>query len=194
MGIVRRLRSISAHRSHSNQPPLGGATAPFAQRLDWLPKLGVLLWIHLVATGLYLGATAALALFAVPSARRVEDPLRRRRQISRVLRAYDPTAIGLLGIMLMTGAWSITGMKQALGGDYFESFGQFLAWKLGLAFFVLFFGVYIAMGIGHRIVREDDWSDEVDADKLSSMMSRIVGMSWFTVGLTLATIAVAVGR
>ncbi len=154
----------------------------------------MLLWIHLVATGLYLGATAALALFAVPSARRVEEPLRRRRQIARVLRAYDPIAIGLLGVMLMTGAWSITGMKQALGGAYFESFGQFLAWKLGLAFFVLFFGVYISMGIGHRIVREDDWSDEVDADKLASMLSRLTGLAWFTVGLTLATIAVAVGR
>ncbi|MDG2305589.1 MAG: hypothetical protein P8R42_13290 [Candidatus Binatia bacterium] len=157
----------------------------------------MLLWTHLVATGLYLGATAGLAWFAVPSARRVADPLRRRRQIARVLRAYDPIAIGLLGVMLMTGAWSITGMKQSLGGAYFESFGQFLAWKLGLAFFVLFFGVYISMGIGHRIVREDDWSDEVDdaAEKrLASMMSRIVGMSWFTILLTLATIAVAVGR
>lgn len=154
----------------------------------------MLLWFHLIATGLYVGATAGLALFAVPSARRVEDPLRRRRQIAHVLRAYDPLAIGLLGIMLMTGAWSITGMKQTLGGAYFESFGQFLAWKLGLAFFVLFFGVYIAMGIGHRIVREDDWSDEVDADKLASMLRRLTSMSWFTIGLTLATILVAVGR
>ena len=154
----------------------------------------MLLWIHLVATGLYVGATVALPVIAVPRARRVEDPLRRRRQIARVLRAYDPIAIGLLGVMLMTGAWSITGMKQALGGDYFETFGQFLAWKLGLAFFVLFFGVYVAMGIGHRIVREDDWSDEVDPEKLRSMMARLSGMSWFTVGLTLATIAVAAGR
>ena len=157
----------------------------------------MLLWIHLVATGLYLGATAGLVLFAVPSARRAPEPLRRRRQIARVLRAYDPLAIGLLGVMLMTGAWSITGMKQALGGDYFQTFGQFLAWKLGLAFFVLFFGVYVSMGIGHRIVREDDWSDEVDADgekRLAGMMSRIVGMSWFTILLTLATIAVAIGR
>lgn len=154
----------------------------------------MLLWIHLVATGLYVGTTAGLALFAVPSAHRVEEPLRRRRQIARVLRAYDPLAIGLLGVMLMTGAWSITGMKQTLGGAYFESFGQFLAWKLGLAFFVLFFGVYIAMGIGHRIVREDDWSDEVDEKKLASMMRRLSSMSWFTIGLTLATIAVAIGR
>lgn len=154
----------------------------------------VLVWIHLVATGLYLGATSAVAGIAVPRARRVPDALPRRRQIARVLRAYDPLAIGLLGIMLMTGAWSITGMKQALGGAYFESFGQFLAWKLGLAFFVLFFGVYVAMGIGHRIVREDDWSDEVDEARLSSMLRRLSSMSWFTVGLTLATVAVAMGR
>lgn len=154
----------------------------------------MLLWIHLAATGLYLGATVVLPLVVVPSARRVPEPLPRRRQLARVLRAYDPLAIALLGIMLMTGAWSITGMKQALGGAYFESFGQFLAWKLGLAFFVLFFGVYVAMGIGHRIVREDDWSDEVDEKKLASMMSRLSGMSWFTVGLTIATIVVAMGR
>ncbi len=154
----------------------------------------MLLWFHLVATGLYLGATVGLALFAIPSAERVADPLQRRHRLTRVLRAYDPTAIGLLGIMLMTGAWSITGLKQNLGGAYFDSFGQYLAWKLGLAFFVLMSGVYVCLGLGHRLVREDDWSDEVDEARLSSMIRRLRGAAWFTVALTVVTIVVAAGR
>ena len=154
----------------------------------------VLLWVHLITTGLYIGVTVGLAVFANPSAGRLSDPLHRRRQIARVLRVYDPLAIALLGIMLMTGAWSITGLKQSLGGAYFDSIGVYLAWKLGLAFLVLMAGVYVSLGLGHRIVREDDWSDEVDEARLDSMLSRLRGTCWTAVALTLVTVAVASGR
>ena len=144
-----------------------------------------------MATGLYVGATAGVPLFALPAARAVADPLERRRLLAGVLRFYDPLAIALLGIMVMTGAWSITGFKQNLGNAYFDSFGQYMVWKLTLAFFVVMFGTYVSMGIGHRIVREDDWSDEVDVPALQSLSGRLGGSAWLTVLVTLATVVVA---
>ena len=146
---------------------------------------------HLLATGLYLGTTAGLALFAVPRARRATDGAAWRTTLARSLRIYDPLAIALLGVMVMTGAWSITELKQTLGTSYFADFGAHLVWKLGLAFLVVMSGTYIAFGLGHRLVREEEWGEDVDERKLRSMTSRLAGAAWFTVGLTVATIVVA---
>jgi hypothetical protein len=154
----------------------------------------MLLWVHLIATGLFLGATAGLALFTVPRARRTADPRGRRSVLTRTLRVYDPLAIALLGVMVMTGAWSITGYKETLGASYFAAFGAHLAWKLALAFLVVMSGTYIAFGLGHRLVRQEDWGEEVDPTRLGSMLGRLGGAAWLTVGLTIATIAVALRR
>lgn len=154
----------------------------------------MLFWLHLLATGLYLGATAGLALFTVPSARRVADPLERRGALARTLRIYDPLAIALLGVMVMTGAWSITGYKETLGSSYFQTFGSHLVWKLGLAFLVVMSGTWVTFGIGHRLVRQDEWGEEIDERRLRSMVGRLGGAAWTTVALTIATIAVALQR
>lgn len=154
----------------------------------------MLLWVHLIATGLYLGATAGIALFAVPRAVREPVLLDRRRVIARVMRIYDPTAIALLGVMVMTGAWSITAYKASLGHEYFSAFGSALVWKLGLAFLVVMSGTWVCFGIGHRLVRQDEWEDEVEEKRLASMLARLRGAAWLTVGLTLATVLVAARR
>ena len=151
----------------------------------------MLLRAHLLATGLYLGATAGLALFTVPRARRAADGAAWRTALARSLRIYDPLAIALLGVMVMTGAWSITELKQTLGTSYFADFGAHLVWKLGLAFLVVMSGTYIAFGLGHRLVREDEWGEAVDERKLRGMTSRLAGAAWVTVALTVATIVVA---
>jgi hypothetical protein len=154
----------------------------------------MLLGVHLLATGLYVGTTAGLALFTVPQARRSSDGGAWRGALARSLRIYDPLAIALLGLMVMTGAWSITGYKQTLGTSYFADFGTHLVWKLGLAFLVVMSGTYIAFGLGHRLVRQDEWGEAVDESKLRSMTSRLAGAAWFTVALTIATIVVAMRR
>lgn len=150
--------------------------------------------LHLLATGLYLGTTAGLALFTVPQARRTADGGARRDLLARSLRLYDPLAIALLGVMVMTGAWSITDYKQTLGTSYFADFGTHLVWKLGLAFLVVMTGTYIAFGLGHRLVRESEWGEAVDEAKLRSMTSRLAGAAWLCVVLTGATIIVALRR
>ena len=154
----------------------------------------MLFWVHLLATGLYLGATAGLALFTVPRARRTADPTARRGLLARTLRVYDPLAIALLGVMVMTGAWSITGYKQTLGTSYFADFGSHLVWKLGLAFLVVMSGTWVTFGIGHRLVGQDDRGEDVDEKRLRGMTARLAGAAWITVGLTIATVVVATQR
>lgn len=154
----------------------------------------MLIWIHLTATGLYLGATAGIALFAVPRALREVEPAAQRRTLARVMRVYDPAAIGLLGVIVMTGAWSITVYKATLGPAYFPAFGAALAWKLGLAFLVVMSGTYLCFGLGHRLVRQDEWDEPADAVHLRSMLGRLRGAAWATVVLTLATVWIAAKR
>jgi uncharacterized membrane protein len=154
----------------------------------------VLAWLHLIATGLYLGATAGIALFAVPQARKQADPAAQRAAVARVLRIYDPLAIALLGVMVMTGAWSITGYKAALGQDYFATFGASLVWKLALAFLVVMSGTYVCFGLGHRLVRQHEWGEAVDEPRFKGMLGRLSGAAWVTVALTIATVVVAARR
>jgi hypothetical protein len=154
----------------------------------------MLAWTHIIATGLYLGATAGIALFAVPRARRLADVTAQRAALARVLRVYDPLAIALLGIMVMTGAWSITGYKAALGEQYFATFGASLVWKLSLAFLVVMSGTYVCFGLGHRLVRQDEWGEPIDEPRFRGMLGRLSGAAWMTVALTVATVFVAARR
>jgi uncharacterized membrane protein len=154
----------------------------------------VLTWIHLVATGLYLGSTLGIALFTLPRARKLADLAARRKFVAQVMRLYDPAAIALLGVMVMTGAWSVTGYKAALGEQYYATFGSGLAWKLGFAFLVVMSGTYVCFGLGHRLVRQDEWGEPLEEARLRSMLGRLSGAAWVTVLLTLATVYVAVGR
>lgn len=154
----------------------------------------MLFWSHIVATGLFLGATAGVALFAVPRASRRTTAVERRAELVRTFRVYDPLAIGLLGVMVMTGAWSITGLKQALGQAYATDFAPWLAWKLGLAFLVILSGTWLTFGMGHRLVRQMEWDEPVEERAMASLLNRIRGAAWTTVLLTLATIAIASRR
>jgi len=176
--VKRGWRSIPPSESLSPQAAFG------------YPK-PVLLWIHLVASGLFLGATIGLAIFPVRRARALADPVERRRSLAHSLRFYDPLAIALLGIVVMTGAYRVTALKQALGPAYFATFGAHLAAKLGLAFLVVMSGTYLCFGIGHRLVRQDEWNEPVDESRLASMIGRLGGAAWTTVLLTVATLAVA---
>ena len=153
----------------------------------------MLYWLHLLATGVFLGATAGIALFTVPRAAREPTAVGKRASLVRTFRVYDPLAIALLGIMVMTGAWSVTGYKQALGADY-ATFAEHLAWKLLLAFLVVMSGTWVTFGIGHRLVRQMEWDEPVDEARMNGLLARLRGAAWTTVLLTIATIAVAARR
>jgi hypothetical protein len=55
-------------------------------------------------------------------------------------------------------------------------------------------GTYLAMGLGHRIVRQEDWGEEIDEARLQGLTSRLYGAAWITIAATLATCVIAFRR
>ena len=148
---------------------------------------------HLLGLSVYVGATVLLGLLVSSVGRESQDPVDRRLRYAAVFRVYNPLAIAALGVVVMTGAWSLTPYKEALGAGYFAQVGAMLANKLGLAFLVIMFGVYIALGIGHRLVRSAQGALPVTDEALASQMRRLQGSVWTTMLLTAYTIWYAMG-
>lgn len=151
----------------------------------------MLVWVHVLASGLVVGMSVALCLLVIPAARRHLEADVRRRAVTRVLRLVDPILIGLLGVIVMTGAFAVTDMKQRLGPEYFGGFGRHLAIKLTFAFFAVLFGTWLSLGTGHRLVREEDWGDPPDPARLDGALRRLGMASWATALATLAALVVA---
>src|SRR6267378_7739654 len=93
-------------------------------------------WVHLLAVAVYLGATLAVALVFLPAMEAVEDPALQRRLLARGLRPYNVLSIGALGVLVISGASSLTDMKARFGPQY-ARFLWPLVGKLGLTFLLI---------------------------------------------------------
>ncbi len=130
-------------------------------------------WIHLITTVLYAAATVAVAAYYIPRARRESDPTRRLEQAARAMKIYDPFCIAVLGVIIMTGAFSLTAYKEALRERFFEAMGVVLLWKLLATFVLIIFGTYMAFGLGNRLVGRVELGEEPDPKWIDSMLTRI---------------------
>jgi hypothetical protein len=151
------------------------------------------LWAHLVAFAVYTGLTVALVLIAIPVINAESDALRRAHLAAAILRVYDPLSIALLGVLVMTGAFSLTGYKAALRAEFFDRMGGPLAWKLFYTFLLVNVGAYIAFGIGHRIVRAVDWGEPPDEARLAAFLRRLRASCLLALALIAAIVWVAMG-
>ena len=131
------------------------------------------LWLHLLGLAVYFGATVAVVLMVLPLARAAEDPAARRRLLFRALRVYNPLVIAALGVVLMTGAFNLTNYKAALRGAFFAEIGTVLAWKLGVFFVLVIVATYSVFGLGHRLVRFEQWQEPVDVAKEDGIVRRL---------------------
>jgi len=131
------------------------------------------LWLHLLSFSIYFGATAAVPLICLPMASAESEPRRRLGVLAGFMRVYDPLTIAVLGIVLMTGAYSLTGFKDALRADFFRQMGGMLMWKLGWFFVLVNVAAYMAFGLGNRLVRRHHEGEEVDPAWVDSMIRRL---------------------
>jgi hypothetical protein len=148
---------------------------------------------HVGAIAVYLGASLLLALLMEVLGRNAPDAAARRERWAEVFAVYNPLSIAALGVVVMTGAWSLTPYKEALGKGYFEEVGRALANKLGLAFLVVMTGTWICFGMCHRLVRAHQGSAPVTDAELDGLRARLRFALWLTCLLTLLTIWVAMG-
>ena len=98
-----------------------------------------------------------------------------------------------LGVVVVTGAWSITPYKEALGAGYFAAVGSAMVGKLGLAFLLIIMATWVSFGIGHRLVRAHLGALPVTDVDLRRMAMRLRVGLWLTVVVALATLWVALG-
>jgi uncharacterized membrane protein len=139
-------------------------------------------WIHLVATAVYLGGTAGLALFFLPAVEAIDDASLQRRVMARGLRPYNVLSVGALGVLVISGASALTDLKALLGPD----FGRLLwplAGKLGLSFVLINVATYLSFGLAHRLVRAELGQLPVEPEKQAGMIRRMRAAAWLGVGL-----------
>jgi hypothetical protein len=153
----------------------------------------LIVFAHLVSVAVYLGATVFLTLLVEFVGRRSPDAVGRRRRFAVIFRVYNPLTIGALGVVVMTGAWSLTPYKEALGGGYFAAVGAPLVTKLTLAFLLIIMATYVSFGLCHRVVRADQGGLPVTDAALRSILSRLRAALWATLVIALVTLWVATG-
>ena len=148
--------------------------------------------LHLLAVSVFVGSTLALALALEFFRRRDEDAVALRAQLASPLRLYSPTAIASLGLALLSGAWALTPLKEALGAEFFARVGGPLALKLAAAFLLINSAAYVCFALCHRLVREHQAGKPVDGATLSAFVWRLrlglwmlIAMAGWTVWLAL---------
>jgi uncharacterized membrane protein len=152
-----------------------------------------LLLAHLLGVAVFVGSTVLLAMLIPAIGKGSPTPVERRARYASVLRIYSPLTVASLGVVVMTGAWSITPYKEALGPEYFLAIGSRLAGKLGLAFFIVMFGIYVCMGFGLRLVRACDGAAPVTEPQLKRQVQRMQFTVWLTLALTAWAMWIALG-
>jgi uncharacterized membrane protein len=72
-------------------------------------------WLHMLATVVWIGGLAALALFVLPAARRALDPQAYAAFLDAQLRRFDPLAWFSLAVLTGTGLFQMSGNPNYTG-------------------------------------------------------------------------------
>jgi uncharacterized membrane protein len=156
----------------------------------------ILIWLHLCAMAAYVGAQFAVIYMLIPAAETAPNEAARRKSLIAGFKFYNPFTIGVLGIIVITGAMRLTDLKASMKFDYFARIGTALELKLGLAFLLIFIQTYITFGLAFRIGRQEEVAEHGDGPaftvaQINSMLRRIVTMVWVTILLAAAVIWVS---
>ncbi len=149
-------------------------------------------WLHLLALTVYLGSLVVFWFFTLFPLSRLEAHETQVKFLVGRLRIYNPVQIGALGVLIITGAFQLTDLKEAHRALFTKEFGESLSLKLLLAFFVILFSTYQAMGVGHRFVRRSEAPDPVSPEELRSVTKRLQYLTVFILALTLVTVWVSI--
>src|SRR3981189_90123 len=153
----------------------------------------ILIWLHLCAMAAYVGAQFGVIYMLIPAAETAPNEAARRKALIAGFKFYNPFTIGVLGIIVITGAMRLTDLKASMKFDYFARIGAPLELKLGLAFLLIFIQTYITFGLAFRIGRQEKGAAHGDGEpftvaQINSMLSPIRALTWFTIALAAAVI------
>ena len=110
-----------------------------------------LLYAHILAACLYEGALVFFWLLMGHLRRRL-SPEEFAGEVTSILRFYHPFILICMGVLIMTGAWYLTGLKMAMGPSFGKLFVP-LGLKL-LTVFLMMMGIsFQFFAIGLRLTR-----------------------------------------
>lgn len=155
-------------------------------------------WLHMLATVIWIGGLAALAIFVLPAARRVLDAPAYAAFLSGLQQRFDP--LGWFSLVILTA----TGMFQMSASPGYQGF---LAienrWAAAiLVKHLLFFGMaglsaYLTWGVMPKIRRlalrrsASPQADEPEARRLAAQETRLLQLNLLLGVLVLALTAIA---
>jgi uncharacterized membrane protein len=145
-------------------------------------------WLHVLALIAYFGAVIGFSVLLIPAVASVPGHTDRVHFLVRALKFYNPLQVGALGIVLFSGAFALTHLKEVYRETFVKQLGYNLAIKLVFAFLLVIFSVYQTMGIGHRIVRRQELGESITPQELDSALRRLKTANWCIVVLALITI------
>ena len=151
--------------------------------------------LHVLALATYLGSTVALVLVLLPAAAAIDDAAMQRRVLARGLRPYNVLSVGALGVLILTGASSLTEWKRTLGPAYGNLLWPLFG-KLTLTFTLTMVGTWLSFGLAHRLVRAELGGLPVEPEQQRSMLKRLAGGAWLAIVLAVWTtwVGLSLGR
>jgi hypothetical protein len=151
--------------------------------------------LHVLALATYLGSTVALVLVLLPAASAIDDAAMQRRVLARGLRPYNVLSVGALGVLILTGASSLTEWKRTLGPAYGRLLWPLFG-KLALTFSLTMVGTWLSFGLAHRLVRAELGGLPVEPEQQRSMLKRLAGGAWLAIVLAIWTtwVGLSLGR
>lgn len=130
-------------------------------------------WLHVTALVIYLGSLVGLWLIVLPALSAVKNPEERLLMLARGLKLYNPLQIGVLGLLVITGAFQITELKSVYREFFAKELGIILGWKLVASFLLILLGTYQSMGLAHRFVRRYESGESPSDQEFHSLCRRL---------------------
>ncbi len=111
----------------------------------------LILYAHLAFACFFIGGMTFFSIL-VKSLRRRLTPEEFAGEVVSILRFYHPFILICMGVLIMSGAWYLTGLKAAMGASFGRIFVP-LALKLGVVFLIVMGMSFQFFGLGLRLTR-----------------------------------------
>ena len=152
----------------------------------------VTIWLHLLALTVYVGALMGLWILVLSPLSSINHHDNQIAFLTGTLKVYNPLQIGALGVLILTGAFQLTDLKEIYGVHFARALGSTLVLKLSLAFVVIILSTYQSMGLAHRFVRRAEQPEPISDSDLNSTVQRLRGSTIIILILTLFTVLVGI--
>ncbi len=110
-----------------------------------------ILYGHIIFACFFVGGMLFFSLL-LQSLRRRLSPDEFAGEVTLILRFYQPFILICMGVLIMTGAWYLTGLKMAMGPAFGRLFVP-LGMKLGTVFVLIMGMSFQFFGLGLRLTR-----------------------------------------